>query len=532
MDGSGFPDEPVGYWHPDSGLADFMRLSGLVLCLAMAGAGFRDYLALRYDARAAQGLVHVAMLSPGDLAPEDLAEGDLARADPELASVLRTIRDFKSDKDTPPRVASLCPNPHSVAIAPEPKKTASVQEPSKQLTPPATACIASPIAEAQPALASPLRTALEQPPLKLQPGLREEPDVRALGERIWLSSTYAPEHPRLTTVAAAGDVMMGSAWPSRSGLNPDLTPGVDPARVLGGDLAEIFRGADVSFVNLEGPLYDGTEAPAKACANCFAFRSPESYASILAGLGIDVVSLANNHSGNFGLPGRNATLAALRNAGISFAGLDRDDARTATLVLPSGKRVGVVAFAPNGGTLSLNDAARAETLVRALRTDHDLVIVSFHGGAEGWDATHVPDGAEFYMGENRGDVQHFAHRMIDAGASMVLGHGPHVPRAMEIYRGHLVAYSLGNFWTYGLVNNYAVSGLGPVVETWLAPDGTIAGVQIRSTRQAGLGVPHIDPLNEAARYMRYLTEKDFPATEAALSRNNSRIAKRDGAPAL
>ena len=107
--------------------------------------------------------------------------------------------------------------------------------------------------------------------------------------------------------------------------------------------------------------------------------------------------------------------------------------------------------------------------------------------------------------------------MIDAGADLVLGHGPHVPRAVEIYKGHLIAYSLGNFWTYSGVMNYAVSGLGPVVEAWLTPDGTLAGFSLVSTRQAGLGVPRLDPLDEAGRYVLYLTRTDFPGTASRLS---------------
>ena len=89
---------------------------------------------------------------------------------------------------------------------------------------------------------------------------------------------------------------------------------------------------------------------------------------------------------------------------------------------------------------------------------------------------------------------------------------------MEIYRGHLIAYSLGNFWTYEGVMTYAVSGLGPVLEAYLAPDGTIAGFALHSSRQAGLGVPHLDPEDEAARYVYYLTRSDFPATAAQIDR--------------
>jgi hypothetical protein len=186
-------------------------------------------------------------------------------------------------------------------------------------------------------------------------------------------------------------------------------------------------------------------------------------------------------------------------------------------VLPDGKKAAVVAFAPNSGTLNLNDIPRAQALVRELKKTHDLVIVSFHGGGEGWAFVHVARSNEFFDGEDRGDVTSFAHGVIDAGADLVIGQGPHVPRAVEIYHDRLIAYSLGNFWTYSGVMTYAVSGLGPVLEAWLTPDGKIAGFTIHSSRQAGLGVPHMDPMDEAARYMLYLTRTDFPETDARLS---------------
>ena len=346
------------------------------------------------------------------------------------------------------------------------------------------------------------------PPLALQRAVRPQP-----AGLVWLSADYKPGDPRLVDVVAAGDVMMGSI---NTGLNPQIVPGVDAASLIGSDLAAIFRSANIAFANLEGPLYDGASPSAKDCANCFAFHSPTAYASVLASLGIDAVSLANNHSGDYGEAGRASTMAALRANGIGYGGLDRDGARAATLTLSDGRKAAVVAFAPNSGTLNLNDLAAARTLIAELKKTHALVVVSFHGGGEGWDHVHVVKGDEVFDGEDRGDVVAFAHAAIDAGADIVIGQGPHVPRAVELYRGHLIAYSLGNFWTYTGVMNYAVSGLGPVLEAWLAPNGTIAGFTIHSTRQAGLGVPHLDPDDEAARYVFYLTKTDFPQTGARI----------------
>jgi hypothetical protein len=341
------------------------------------------------------------------------------------------------------------------------------------------------------------------------------------GTMLWFSKEFHPGDRRLLNVVATGDVMMGSV---DSGLNPSIGPGADGARLIGSPLADIFRHADFSFVNLEGPLYDGNGPTAKDCESCFSFRSPTYYADVLASLRVTAVSLTNNHSGDFGQVGRTSTMAALRIRRIAFGGLDQDGARAATLRLSDGLTAAFVAFAPNTGTLDLNDIASAAARIRTLKRSHDVVIVSFHGGGEGWDRVHVVRGQEIFDGEDRGDVIAFAHAAIDAGADIVIGQGPHVPRAIEIYRHHLIAYSLGNFWTYAGVGSYAASGLGPVLQAWLAPDGTVAGLAIHSTRQAGLGIPHADTDDEAARYVYYLTRADFPDTGEKLD-NAQRLAE-------
>ena len=360
------------------------------------------------------------------------------------------------------------------------------------------------------------RTAPNGPPAALRDAALSQP---APASQIWLSSAYQPGDPRLISVVAGGDVMMGAR---DIGLNPAIVPGVDAAALIGADLASIFRRADLAFVNLEGPLYDGDNASVKSgCGRCYSFRSPTYYADVLASLRISAVNLANNHSGDFGADGRAATIAELTKRRIGYAGLDQDGARIATLALRDGRQAAVIGFAPNDGTLALNQIDRAAELVREAKRSHAVVIVWFHGGGEGWDFAHVAPGHEEFAGEDRGDVIGFSHAVVEAGADLVIGSGPHVPRALEIYRGHLIAYSLGNFWTYDGVSVNAERGLGPVIEAWLAPDGQIAGFTLHATRQTGTGVPRSDPAGEAARYVVYLTQTDFPATAAAIAKTEA-----------
>jgi len=322
---------------------------------------------------------------------------------------------------------------------------------------------------------------------------------------------------RTVRIVGVGDIMMGTNYPSASLLNPDIYEGVRADALLDRGMLSILRGADVTFGNLEGVLMD-TRVPGKQCGNCFSFRSPTYYADILADAGFDVVALANNHSNDFGPQGRAETRAALRKAGIAYAGLPQSDARTATLVTETGVRVGVAAFSTHYSSLTVHDTATARSIVRGLKESHDIVVVSFHAGAEGVAYTRVPKRTETYFGENRGNVHAFSHAMVDAGADLVLGHGPHVPRAVEIKDGRLIAYSLGNFWTYTGMLSWGILGLGPMIDVSLDETGAVLAFTIHSTRQAGYGVPTLDPLEEARRFTFDRTRRDFPRTYARLSR--------------
>ena len=157
---------------------------------------------------------------------------------------------------------------------------------------------------------------------------------------------------------------------------------------------------------------------------------------------------------------------------------------------------------------------------------NDIVIVSFHGGAEGLQALHVPEGPEMFLDDNRGDLRAFAHAVIDAGASLVLGHGPHVPRAMEMYNHHLVAYSLGNFATYKNFSLQGYEGVGLILEVTLGGDGRFVSGKIIPTRQKGYGIPIEDPKGAATDLVRLLSSQDFPKTGVRVG-NDGTISERE-----
>lgn len=306
------------------------------------------------------------------------------------------------------------------------------------------------------------------------------------------------------TIAAVGDIMLGSTYPNESRMPPE-----DGAKLLA-PVTPILSAADIAFGNLEGPMAD-SGASTKCRPNstrCFAFRVPTRYGKYLKDAGFDVLSLANNHAGDFGDSGRESTRKTLDALDIKHAGSDRHTYSTTYLTV-KGKKVAFIGFAHNAITPNVNDLDEAERLVRAAKKKADIVVVSFHGGAEGTDRQHVPNATEIFAGEKRGNLPAFAHRVIDAGAALVLGHGPHVMRGMELYKGHLVVYSLGNFATYGWFSLAAETALSEIVEVTLAPDGKFIEGKITALKQEGRGGPLLDPTNRSIEVVRSLSQADF-----------------------
>ena len=271
----------------------------------------------------------------------------------------------------------------------------------------------------------------------------------------------------------------------------------------------VFAAADISFGNLEGVLLDGGE-PVKKCQNpsaCYLFRSPTRYARHLKNAGFDVMSLANNHARDFGEEGRLSSMRALDKVGIQHSGKEGDVASWVYNDL----RVAMIAFSPTRGAHNLLDIDSAAWLVSGVAQEHDIVIVSFHGGAEGSEGSErIGFGMEFAYGEKRGNVVAFSHAVIDAGADLVIGHGPHVPRAVEVYKERLVAYSLGNFATYYGISVAGPKGFAPILLATLDGTGRFRTGKMVSALQIRPGGPQLDPEQNAYRMIRDLSSLDFP----------------------
>ena len=302
------------------------------------------------------------------------------------------------------------------------------------------------------------------------------------------------------SIAAVGDMMIGTDYPHNH------LPDDDGISFLA-DVAPYLSAADIAFGNLEGVLMDGGE-PGKKCSNpnaCYLFRSPTRYADHYRAAGFDVLSLANNHARDFGEEGRTSSMQAIAAAGIYHSGRVDDFASFDV----RGLRVAVMAYAVTKNSNMLLDYELAFATIADYAASHDVVLVSFHGGAEGADVTRIPFAEEEYYGEPRGDIVWFARGAIDAGADLVIGHGPHVVRGMERYKDRLIAYSLGNFATYYGISVAGIKGIAPILTTTVDGNGAFVEADIVSTMQVRPAGPGIDPKNRALDMIRGLSIEDF-----------------------
>lgn len=318
-----------------------------------------------------------------------------------------------------------------------------------------------------------------------------------------------PERSRFVnptiTIAAGGDIMLGSPFPSSTRMPPN------DGKDLLNPIAPLFKTADIGFGNLEGPMVNGGTSSKckKGSSKCFAFRMPTRYGRYLKDAGFNVMSLANNHAGDFGEVGRLTTRRTLDVLGVKHAGSDKEDFSTAYLNV-KGKKLAFIGFSTNDISLNLNNLTESRKAVRQADRNADIVVVSFHGGAEGSSAQRVPRKTEIFLGEKRGNLRLFARVVVDAGADLVLGHGPHVLRGMEIYKNRLIAYSLGNFATYGWFRLAGATAETLVLEVSIDAEGKFLNGKIHPFVLKGRGMLTTDPAKSAISTIRRLSLLDFP----------------------
>lgn len=323
-------------------------------------------------------------------------------------------------------------------------------------------------------------------------------------------------------VCAGGDVTLGTnldtAWATRAQrrMRDTLHRSDAPASLLA-PLRSLFAGADIALVNVESAIGEGP-SPSKCgptSTNCFAFRAPLSSARALRSIapGARVVgNLANNHARDAGNAGQDSTVSALRRAGVYVSG---DDTLPTLLPMRSGDTVAVLGFYTSRETPDARDTAAVRRLVARAADQYPVVLVTMHLGAEGRRAQHTADSSEIFLGIDRGNPVAFAEAAVRGGATMVIGHGPHVLRAVEWpAHGALVAYSLGNLLTYGPFVLHEPLNRAAVLCATIDTTGRVRSASLSPTMQRAAGVVTRDRSRRAFVLVNALGRADFPGSAA------------------
>jgi hypothetical protein len=309
-------------------------------------------------------------------------------------------------------------------------------------------------------------------------------------------------------IKAVGDIIPGTNYPTNR-LHPNK-------KVLFQSVKPLLQGADFLFGNFESTLTNHPySAKGVGGGLVVPFRTPPSYAQILKEAGFDIMSVANNHSYDFYVQGFRDTIQNLEKTGIKAVGK-----KSQILIAHyQGVSIAWIGFSYLDSHNSINNLARAKALVQKASKHADIVVISVHAGAEGTDAMRVRNKTEVFAKENRGNLVNFSHTMIDNGADLILGHSPHVPRAVELYKGKFIAYSLGNFMGYRTLSTQAELAYSLVLEVELNNKGDFVSGNIIPVYLNRQGIPSPDPQGRSIKLIRQLTQLDFPKTALTIKSN-------------
>lgn len=291
-----------------------------------------------------------------------------------------------------------------------------------------------------------------------------------------------------------GDIVLGNSFVVEN------IPGDWEERYFAG-VRSILKRADVAIGNFEGTLTDHEKTSKNpGSGRQYAFRSPPHYAELMYREGFRVLNVANNHANDFGETGFKDTSSNLQRAGIAVAGL-RDEAATLAV---RGLNITVLGFTYSSRFNTVFDLAQGAERVRQAKAGAAYVIVTFHAGAEGSSAIWHDNADEPFMGENRGNTVAFSRAMIDAGADLVVGHGPHVLRAAECYQGKPIVYSLGNFVGVGGLSAKNFAAVSALLEVDVAMDGSLQQINLVPLRFNEQKLPQVDPTEYGTRLVNHL----------------------------
>jgi hypothetical protein len=318
-----------------------------------------------------------------------------------------------------------------------------------------------------------------------------------------------------TTTLPLNDITLSAVGDTELGNTPMLPP--NPYSYLSG--VESALKAPIVFGNLEGTLTNYAYSPkcGTGSSECYAFRTPPYYARVLRDAGFTILNSANNHSYDYGPQGVTDTSAALKAAGIVQAGL----LGQIGIVKDGNTKVAFCDFAPYTDVNDMLNFAAAKTLIDKAKTEASVVVVYMHAGAEGIDAAHVTGKEEYFLGEDRGNAEAFAHAAIDDGADLVIASGPHTLRGMQFYKGHLIAYSLGDFATYQDFSTAGTLEDSGILHVTLTGTGNFVSASWTSLLLTSEGQPYVDTSGQAAQLVNQLSVEDFGSAAAEIQPNGT-----------
>ncbi len=297
--------------------------------------------------------------------------------------------------------------------------------------------------------------------------------------------SFGGDSPDTVTLALAGDVMLGrlvgDAIKKRGYAYP------------WGDILPALAGADLFLVNLECALTSETRRWFGGEPKAFHFRAdPDMVAALTAG-GVEYVSLANNHIGDFGVAGLLETVHVLDQAGIAHAGagMDLAAARAPARFLARGRRVVVFAAADYPVAWRASAGAPGMHFLPVPPTEEELAPLLEAIQAERSRAEHIV--LSLHWGPNMRErpsveFRNFAHRMLDAGVDVVWGHSAHVPQGIELSEGKMILYDTGD-----LIDDYAVD---PVLRN------DLGAIFLMTLGSAGVDRLEVIPIQMADRQAR------------------------------
>jgi poly-gamma-glutamate capsule biosynthesis protein CapA/YwtB (metallophosphatase superfamily) len=284
-------------------------------------------------------------------------------------------------------------------------------------------------------------------------------------------------------------------------------------------LQPLVEDADVVLLNIEGAIGEGP-APRKCregSTSCYAFRQPPYVAGAIRRFadGAEAVgNVANNHASDAGVDGWHTGIGHLREAGVHVTGADT----LATLVVTAdADTLAVLGFSTFVAGPDARDLRAVRRHVARAFARYGRVLVSVHMGGEGRGAQRTRDATERFLGEDRGNPVAFARTALASGASLVIGHGPHVLRATQWQGDALVFYSLGNLLTYGPFNFRAPMDVGGFACATLDRAGRVVEASFRSTYQVQPGLAYPDAQGRGAVLVDSLGRLDFPETGGRVS---------------